>query len=155
MVDFYESRIDIRIIESPSNLSRATLLERTYPSYVPEVPLWRDWFAAAAAEPNHDQKTIKFGSHTEQIYDAALNNVGVFLGGIGVSSMLMASGRLICPFGPLLPQRTGVKLVWQSSVKPFSAAAKFRDRLLDQLRDVIEYNHSTFFVNPAAGHLMR
>lgn len=136
-------------IEAPEDLSRAVLLERVYPDTMPDVPLWGDWFAAAGLELSPDQEITSFGPHYEQIYDAALNSVGVFLGGVGISSMLLESGRLVCPFGPLVPQGTGVKLVWRRSIGEVTRAARFRDWLIEKMDDVTQACHCTMVLDPA------
>lgn len=142
-------------IEKPEDLSRAVLLERVYPDTMPAIPLWADWFAAAGMELGPEQEITSFGPHYEQIYDAALNDIGVFLGGVGVSSMLLQSGRLVCPFGPLVPQGTGIKLVWKRSIQTGSPAAQFRDWILDRIEDVNQSNQANIFANPAINHRLR
>ncbi|MEM9316000.1 MAG: LysR family transcriptional regulator [Pseudomonadota bacterium] len=125
-------------IERPEDLSRAVLLEREYPSTMPGIPLWRDWFAAARIPLSANQEVMSFGPHYEQIYDAALNDIGVFLGGVGVTSKLLQSGRLVCPFGPLMPQGTGVKMVWSRTISANSAAVRFRDWLMREMDEVAQ-----------------
>ena len=125
-------------IEKPEDLSRAVLLERVYPDQMPDIPLWRDWFAAAGLTLDSQQELVSFGPHYEQIYDAALNDIGIFLGGIGIGSKLLESGRLVCPFGPLMPQGTGVRVVWKKAIACDSPAVRFRDWLLGEMDEVAQ-----------------
>jgi LysR family glycine cleavage system transcriptional activator len=90
-----------RRLRSPADLDPRLLMHDAYPFGASGVPGWREWLAAAGLG-----KATSTGMHfdtTHLLLEAALEGQGVALGLNLLIEDDLRTGRLVCPFGPVLP----------------------------------------------------
>ena len=83
-------------LHGPADLARHTLL------HFRDSPDWSLWRAAAGAEGIDTAQGLSF-SDSVMVMQAALAGTGVALGRPTLVLDALESGRLICPFGPVVP----------------------------------------------------
>lgn len=94
-------RLDLR---TPQDLHRAPLLHDMSLSVFQHAPAWPDWFAKAGLNGADAGRGMRFDrSSADHAIDAAVNGGGVVLARMVLARNDMLEGRLVCPFGPVLP----------------------------------------------------
>ncbi|MEO1000162.1 MAG: LysR family transcriptional regulator [Pseudomonadota bacterium] len=103
------ARLDLR---QPEDIRRAPLLHDTSSELFPSDPSWACWFAAAGLNPVEARRGLRFDPHaSDHAIDAAVNGAGVVLGRRLLARGDMLAGRLVSPFGPVLPMHASYFLV--------------------------------------------
>lgn len=95
------ARLDLN---QPKDLVRAPLLHHVgNPTSGPQ-PDWASWFTAAGLDPAGARRGMHFDPRAaDHALDAAVSGAGVVLGRRFLARLDMAEGRLVMPFGPVLP----------------------------------------------------
>ncbi|MCU0839470.1 MAG: transcriptional regulator GcvA [Rhodospirillales bacterium] len=119
-------------ISSPQDLAHLTLLhEEMLP--LPGFPNWSDWLAAAGLGAVVDaDRGIRF-SHTHMMLQAAIDGRGVALGLSILAADDVAAGRLVAPFGLVLPSGYAYYLVMPPAAVDRAKIRAFRDWMLAEM----------------------
>ncbi|MEL6479874.1 MAG: LysR substrate-binding domain-containing protein [Pseudomonadota bacterium] len=94
-------RLDLR---KPADILRAPLLHDMSYTLYPNDPCWATWFVRAGLNPADAKRGMRFDPMAhDHAMDAAASGAGVVLGRRLLARGDMAEGRLVCPFGPVIP----------------------------------------------------
>lgn len=118
----------LKRLRSPADLREVTLLHF---SQFPQS--WSEWLQAAglpAFEPKHE---VYFDSVSQAI-DAAENGLGIALGVAPLIGPRLATGRLVMPFGPLMPLQHAYWLACRKGDAGKPAIKALRDWLLELMQ---------------------
>lgn len=118
----------LKRLRTPADLREVTLIHF---SQFPQS--WSEWLQAAglpAFEPKHE---VYFDSVSQAI-DAAENGLGIALGVAPLIGPRLATGRLVMPFGPLLPLQHAYWLACRKGDAGKPAIKALRDWLLELMQ---------------------
>ena len=105
------ARLDLR---QTGDIMRAPLLHDTSNEFFPNDPDWKRWFKLAGLDPAGAQRGTRFDPRAaDHAIDAAVNGAGVVLGRRFLARKDMLEGRLVSPFGPMIPMHARYFVVCQ------------------------------------------
>lgn len=121
-------------LREPEDLARAPLLHDASPQIFSGAPDWAAWFARAGLDPSGAQRGIRFDARAaDHAIDAAVNGAGVVLGRCFLSHNDRLEGRLVSPFGPILPMHAGYFVVCKAGDEARPDIAAFIDWMCDEI----------------------
>jgi LysR family glycine cleavage system transcriptional activator len=97
-------------------------------------PGWTDWFAVAGLAGVDATRGLRLNS-ADHTLDAAVAGAGVALSHKLIASDDVHSGRLVTPFGPELPLRSGYHFVCPKGHETRPMVRAFRDWLFDEMAE--------------------
>ncbi len=116
-------------LKGPEDLSRHTLLhDQTTEG---EVQNWRNWFDMVGVRSVDPGRGPGF-SDSNLVLEAAAAGQGVALGRRSLALADLASGRLVIPFGPIVPSQNKYYIVYPPTKAAQPSLAAFRDWLLEE-----------------------
>ena len=118
----------LKRLRKPADLREVTLIHF---SQFPHS--WSEWLAAAGLPAFRPGREVFVDSVTQAI-DAAENGLGIALGIAPLIGPRLASGRLVMPFGPLLPLQHGYWLACRKAEANKPAIQALRLWLLDLMQ---------------------
>mgnify|MGYP003700689721 FL=1 len=117
-------------LRSPTDLRHHTLLHDEVSRH-DESPDWRNWLKAAGIDDIDAQRGPGF-SDSSMVIEAAAAGQGVALGHRWLAAADLESGRIVMPFGPVLPSKFAYYLVSPLAVADHRRLSLFRDWLLEE-----------------------
>lgn len=118
----------LKRLRKPADLRDVTLIHF---SQFPQS--WSDWLRAAGL-PHFEPKHEVYFDSVSQAIDAAESGLGIALGIAPLIGPRLATGRLVMPFGPLLPLQYAYWLACRKSDAGKPAIQALRDWLLQLMR---------------------
>lgn len=118
----------LKRLRKPSDLRDVTLIHF---SQFPQS--WSEWLQAAGMPPFEPKHEVYFDSVSQAI-DAAENGLGIALGIAPLIGPRLATGRLVMPFGPLLPLQHAYWLACRKNDGAKPAIKALRDWLLELMQ---------------------
>ncbi len=116
-------RLDLNVSQ---DILRAPLIhDESLMKWFQSAPTWSDWFSRAGLDPAQANRGTRFSSYGDQAIDAAVGGAGVLLGRVGLAANDLMSGRLICPFGPVLELDLAYYAVCEAGTEKEPAIAAF------------------------------
>ncbi|MEE8535661.1 MAG: transcriptional regulator GcvA [Kiloniellales bacterium] len=116
-------------LKGPEDLFRHTLLhDQTTEG---EVQNWRNWFDMVGVRSVDPGRGPGF-SDSNLVLEAAAAGQGVALGRRSLALADLASGRLVIPFGPIVPSQNKYYIVYPPAKAALPSLAAFRDWLLEE-----------------------
>ncbi|MEO0393917.1 MAG: LysR substrate-binding domain-containing protein [Pseudomonadota bacterium] len=129
------ARLDLA---EPSDIMRAPLIhDMSHAHVVATMPSWTDWFAKVGLDPRNAQHGTRFVGGADLAINAAIAGSGVLLGRIGLAMDDLAAGRLVCPFGPVLPTDSRYYVVCPSGYEERECIRTFMDWVEAQSAETI------------------
>ncbi len=120
-------------LAAPEDLSHHTLLHDEV-SRQDESPDWRSWLQAAGVSGVDWQRGPGF-SDSSMVIEAAAAGQGVALAHRWLAAADLESGRIIVPFGPVVPSRFAYYIVSPPAVAEHRRVRLFRDWLLEEVAE--------------------
>jgi len=117
-------------LKSPENLKHHTLLHDEV-SRQDESPDWRSWLQAAGIEGVDWNRGPGF-SDSSMVIEAAAAGQGVALGHRWLAAADLEGGRVVMPFGPVVPSKFSYYLVSPPAVAERRRVRLFREWLLEE-----------------------
>src|SRR3546814_7910631 len=96
-----------------------------------ESPDWRNWLQAAGVSGIDVQRGPGF-SDSSMVVEAAAAGQGVALGHRWLAAADLESGRIVMPFGPVLPSKFAYYLVSPEALAERRRVRLFREWLLEE-----------------------
>lgn len=118
----------LKRLRKPADLREVTLIHFTQ---FPQS--WSEWLAAAGLPAFRPGREVFVDSVTQAI-DAAENGLGIALGIAPLIGPRLATGRLVMPFGPLVPLQHGYWLACRKTEASRPAIQALRDWLLELMQ---------------------
>lgn len=118
----------LKRLRKPADLREVTLIHFTQ---FPQS--WSEWLAAAGLPAFRPGREVFVDSVTQAI-DAAENGLGIALGIAPLIGPRLATGRLVMPFGPLVPLQHGYWLACRKTEANRPAIQALRDWLLELMQ---------------------
>jgi LysR family glycine cleavage system transcriptional activator len=118
----------LKRLRRPADLREVTLIHF---SQFPQS--WGDWLQAAGL-PSFEPKHEVYFDSVSQAIDAAESGLGIALGIAPLIGPRLATGRLVMPFGPLMPLQHGYWLACRRSEAERPAIRALRDWLLELMQ---------------------
>ena len=119
------------LLRRPEDLLRCTLLHDDVKRIGKIRPDWSTWFRAANLGEAQPEKGVRYGLSTTTI-QAAVEGLGVALGRSALVTDDLNAGRLVCPFGPIVPSGLNYYFVCEREKRRWPAVGKFLDWLRSQ-----------------------
>jgi len=116
-------------LRAPGDLRRHTLLHEEVGRG--ELPDWRAWLAAAGVTGVNPDRGRRY-SHSSLVIQAAVDGQGVALARGSLVALDLEAGRLIRPFGPVLPGNWACYVVTPHANAERPKIKAFRDWLLEK-----------------------
>jgi LysR family glycine cleavage system transcriptional activator len=120
-------------LRAPDDLSHHTLLH-DFVSGTDDSPDWRFWLKRAGVESVDPDRGPAY-SDSGMVLAAAIAGQGVALGRSSLADDDIAAGRLVRPFGPMLPTRFAYYVVSPVAIADRPKIRLFRDWLLAEAMD--------------------
>jgi LysR family glycine cleavage system transcriptional activator len=117
-------------LRTPADLKHHTLLHDEVSRH-DESPDWRNWLKAAGVEGIDFQRGPGF-SDSSMVIEAAAAGQGVALGHRWLAAADLESGRVVMPFGPVVPSKFAYYLVSPLVVAEHRRVRLFREWLLEE-----------------------
>jgi LysR family glycine cleavage system transcriptional activator len=117
-------------LRTPADLKHHTLLHDEVSRH-DESPDWRNWLKAAGIEGIDYQRGPGF-SDSSMVIEAAAAGQGVALGHRWLAAADLEGGRVVMPFGPVVPSRFAYYLVSPLAVAEHRRVRLFRAWLLEE-----------------------
>ena len=117
-------------LKSPQDLRHHTLLHDEVSRH-DESPDWRSWLQAAGVEGIDWRRGPGF-SDSSMVIEAAAAGQGVALGHRWLAAADLESGRIVMPFGPVVPSKFAYYLVTPPAVAERRRVRLFREWLLEE-----------------------
>ncbi|WP_340118288.1 transcriptional regulator GcvA [Pelagibius sp. 7325] len=117
-------------LKTPDNLKHHTLLHDEV-SRQDESPDWRSWLQAAGIEGVDWNRGPGF-SDSSMVIEAAAAGQGVALGHRWLAAADLEGGRVVMPFGPVVPSKFSYYLVSPPAVAERRRVRLFREWLLEE-----------------------
>ena len=118
-------------LRSPDDLSRHVLLHDDSMVFDPAAPNWDTWLEAAGAKRVDALRGPHF-SQPDHALQAAIDGAGVVLGWEYLAAQDIAAGRLVQPFGLVLPLGSAFYLVYPEAYADRPKVVTFRDWLMEE-----------------------
>ncbi|MEO1773404.1 MAG: transcriptional regulator GcvA [Pseudomonadota bacterium] len=91
-------------LQRPEDLRRAPLIhDDSLMMRFSGAPGWREWFRAVGLDPREAERGTHYTEFADQAIDAAAAGAGVVLARRFLALADIEAGRLVSPFGPILP----------------------------------------------------
>lgn len=119
-----------RALREPADLRHHTLLHDEVSRH-DESPDWRSWLQAAGVEGIDWRRGPGF-SDSSMVIEAAAAGQGVALGHRWLAAADLESGRIVMPFGPVVPSKFAYYLVSPPAVAERRRVRLFREWLLEE-----------------------
>lgn len=97
-------------LQAPEDLKRAPLIHDTMLGALPGMPTWTEWLEAAGVRGVDVGRGLRFNS-SDHALEAAGEGAGVLLGQRELAHDDLKSGRLVAPFGLVLPSERHFAIV--------------------------------------------
>jgi LysR family transcriptional regulator, glycine cleavage system transcriptional activator len=117
-------------LRAPADLKHHTLLHDEV-SRLDESPDWRSWLQAAGVDGVDWRRGPGF-SDSSMVIEAAAAGQGVALGHRWLAAADLESGRVVVPFGPVIPSKFAYYLVSPEALAERRRVRLFREWLLDE-----------------------
>jgi LysR family glycine cleavage system transcriptional activator len=117
-------------LKTPEDLKHHTLLHDEISRH-DESPDWRNWLQAAGVTGIDVQRGPGF-SDSSMVVEAAAAGQGVALGHRWLAAADLESGRVVMPFGPVLPAKFAYYLVSPEALADRRRVRLFREWLLEE-----------------------
>jgi LysR family transcriptional regulator, glycine cleavage system transcriptional activator len=117
-------------LDRPSDLRHHTLLHEDWGEQI-KAPDWRAWLAAAGVTGVNPTRGPGY-SHSSLSLQSAMDGEGVALGRSSLVSLDLDAGRLVQPFGPVLPTTYACYVVSPAATAERPKIKAFREWLLEQ-----------------------
>jgi LysR family glycine cleavage system transcriptional activator len=117
-------------LKTPEDLKHHTLLHDEISRH-DESPDWRNWLQAAGVNGIDVQRGPGF-SDSSMVVEAAAAGQGVALGHRWLAAADLESGRVVMPFGPVLPAKFAYYLVSPEALADRRRVRLFREWLLEE-----------------------
>jgi len=117
-------------LRTPADLKHHTLLHDEISRH-DESPDWRNWLRAAGVEGIDYQRGPGF-SDSSMVIEAAAAGQGVALGHRWLAAADLEGGRVVMPFGPVVPSKFAYYLVSPLAVAEHRRVRLFREWLLEE-----------------------
>jgi LysR family glycine cleavage system transcriptional activator len=117
-------------LKKPADLKDHTLLHDEV-SRQDESPDWRSWLQAAGVEGVDWRRGPGF-SDSSMVIEAAAAGQGVALGHRWLAAADLEGGRIVMPFGPMIPSKFSYYLVSPPAAAEHHRVGLFRDWLLEE-----------------------
>lgn len=129
-------RLDLR---EPADLVRAPLLHDTSGELFENAPDWPAWFARVGLDPSLAQRGVRFDARAaDHALDAAVAGAGVVLGRRFLATTDLLEGRLVSPFGPILPMRASYFVVCREGDETRADIAAFLTWICDEISAIAD-----------------
>lgn len=112
-------------LRTPADLTRVALLHDDSTIDIPGTPGWADWLAATGIDDVDPTQGLRF-TQADHALDAAAAGAGIVLGRRTLAAGDLIAGRLVCPFGPMLPNGYSFHLVCRAGRQEEPKIAAFR-----------------------------
>lgn len=112
-------------LAQPADIRRAPLIhDDSLTLRFEGAPGWREWFALVGFDPRESERGTHYIEYGDQAIEAAAGGGGVVLARRFLARDDIASGRLIAPFGPVMPLDLGYCVVCEPKAvkRPLVAA---------------------------------
>lgn len=119
-------------IRVPGDLRHQVLLHDDSLGFDAAAPGWSEWLGAAGVSIVDASRGPRF-SHPDHALQAAIDGAGVVLGWLSLAAADLSAGRLITPFGLVLPMNLGFHLVCPAAHADRPKVVTFRKWLLDEV----------------------
>lgn len=120
------SLIDQLNLKHPSDIVRAPLLHDTSAEVFGQNLNWSNWFALAGVDTAGAQRGMRFERQAaDHAIDAAVNGAGIVLARRFLARNEMLDGRLVMPFGPVIPMHVSYFVVCQKGDETRPEIASF------------------------------
>ena len=117
-------------LRRPADLKHHTLLHEEWGERI-NAPDWRAWLAAAGVDDVNPDRGPGY-SHSSLALQAAIDGQGVALARSSLVGLDLESGRLVHPFGPVLPTDYACYVVSPIATAERPKIKAFREWLLEQ-----------------------
>lgn len=121
-------------LRSAADLPRFPLIHYDIATSMQVSPVWADWFAVAGLEGVDGTRGLRV-SAADHALEAAVAGAGVALSHKLIASDDLHSGRLVTPFGPELPLRSGYHFVCPKGYETRPMVRAFRDWLFAEMEE--------------------
>lgn len=121
-------------LRSPADLQGFPLIHYDFATSMHAPPIWADWFAVAGFEGIDATRGLRVNA-ADHALEAAVAGAGVALSHKLIASDDVHSGRLVTPFGPELPLRSGYHFVCPKGHETRPTVRAFRDWLFDEMAE--------------------
>jgi LysR family transcriptional regulator, glycine cleavage system transcriptional activator len=121
-------------LRGAADLPRFPLIHYDLATSMQVSPVWTDWFAVAGLEGVDGTRGLRLNS-ADHALDAAVAGAGVALSHKLIASDDVHSGRLVTPFGPELPLRSGYHFVCPKGHEARPMVRAFRDWLFAEMAE--------------------
>jgi LysR family glycine cleavage system transcriptional activator len=118
-------------LKKVSDLKNFTLLHSNHDELDPGWPDWAMWLKVVEAEDVDSSQGIFF-NQSDQLFQAALDGLGVALLANVMADPEVAAGRLVQPFSARLPVKMNYHLVTSPQKAGIDKVRAFREWILDQ-----------------------
>ncbi|MEK9967873.1 MAG: transcriptional regulator GcvA [Ferrovibrio sp.] len=118
----------LKRLRKPADLREVTLIHF---SQFPQS--WGEWMQAAGL-PSFEPKHEVYFDSVSQAIDAAENGLGIALGIAPLIGPRLATGRLVMPFGPMMPLQYGYWMTCRKAEANRAAIQALRDWLLQLMQ---------------------
>ena len=121
-------------LRSPSDLRHHTLIDSRSDLYLDETnPGWEGWLREAGLPELSSMRRLVF-SPTSLMLQAAAQGLGVGLGRTLLAANAIASGQLVCPFGPAIPLAATYRVLCLDKAANDPDITAFREWLIEEAR---------------------
>ncbi|MEO0443651.1 MAG: LysR substrate-binding domain-containing protein [Pseudomonadota bacterium] len=96
-------------------------------------PNWQDWFEKAGAKDQNPSRGMVF-NHGDHAIQAAIDGAGIGLVRVVLATKDIKSGRLIVPFGPMIPSGLNFTIMSRQSASKQAEISIFIQWLVDVMR---------------------
>ncbi|MEM6422043.1 MAG: LysR substrate-binding domain-containing protein [Pseudomonadota bacterium] len=114
-------------LREPADIRRAPLIHDDSLRIFEGAPGWRDWFARTGLDPAEAERGTRFAGYADQAIEAAAGGAGVVLARRFLARDDIASGRLVMPFGPVIPLDLGYCILCEPKALRRPLVAAFLD----------------------------
>jgi LysR family transcriptional regulator, glycine cleavage system transcriptional activator len=121
-------------LRSAADLPRFPLIHYGFDTAMHVSPDWADWFAVAGLRGVDGTRGLRVNA-ADHALEAAVAGAGVALSHKLIASDDLHSGRLVAPFGPELPLRSGYHFVCPKGYETRPMVRAFRDWLFEEMEE--------------------
>jgi LysR family glycine cleavage system transcriptional activator len=121
-------------LHSAADLARFPLIHYDFATSMHASPVWADWFPIAGLAGADATRGLRVNA-ADHALEAAVAGAGVALSHKLIASDDVHSGRLVTPFGPELPLRSGYHFVCPKGCETRPMVRTFRDWLFAEMEE--------------------
>ena len=101
-----------------------------------EGPNWSTWFAGEGLDASAAERGVRFAPQdADHAIDAAISGAGVVLGRRFLAYADLLAGRLVSPFGPVLPMFVNYYALCEAGAQSRADIAAFMEWVSDESRN--------------------